>query len=168
MPKRPPARRARVETVRDPSKHTLLTREQEHALGSRIQTAIAQGSMDDEAVEILCRHNLDFVKKIAKDYTWALDFEDMVSAGNFGLVTAARKFDPSHGVKFVSYAVWWIEQAMWAEAAKMSRGRRIPLGSFGHLMKFTRVRDELGVSTSAVYDRARRHGIPYGSRWRAQ
>ena len=81
-----------------------LTKQQEHDLAVRIQAG------DENAVDILVKHNLRFVISIAKKYRSLTDvsFADLISEGNLGLIKAARKFDPNRNIKFSSYAVWWI------------------------------------------------------------
>lgn len=85
-----------------------LTRQQEHDLAVRIQAG------DENAVDILVKHNLRFVISIAKKYRSMTDvsFADLISEGNLGLIKAARKFDPNRKIKFSSYAVWWIRASI--------------------------------------------------------
>jgi RNA polymerase primary sigma factor len=85
----------------------LLSREEEEALIQRVKEG------DKEALDKIVLANLRFVIMIAKEYRgYGVPFADLISAGNVGLVEAARKFDPSKGVKFISYAVWWIRQSI--------------------------------------------------------
>lgn len=71
--------------------------------------------------------NLRFVVSIAKQYqNQGLDLCDLISEGNIGLIKSADRFDPSSGLKFISYAVWWIKQAMMAALNENSRTIRIP------------------------------------------
>ena len=80
-----------------------LTREEERDLTIKIQNG------DDKALNKLVEHNLRFVVKVAKGYRdRGVSFADLISEGNLGLIHAAKKFDPNKGIKFVSYAVWWI------------------------------------------------------------
>jgi RNA polymerase primary sigma factor len=64
---------------------------------------------------------------------------DLIGEGNVGLMTAARKFDPSRGVKFISYAVWWIRQAIQAAIARQGRTVRVPLNRTADLNRLGRV-----------------------------
>ena len=71
--------------------------------------------------------NLRFVVSVAKQYqNQGLDLADLISEGNIGLIKSADRFDPSSGLKFISYAVWWIKQAMMAALNENSRTIRIP------------------------------------------
>lgn len=71
--------------------------------------------------------NLRFVVSIAKQYqNQGLDLSDLISEGNIGLIKSADRFDPSSGLKFISYAVWWIKQSMMAALNEHSRTIRIP------------------------------------------
>ena len=98
------------------SKTPLLTSEQEVAIARR---AIAG---DPEAMNELITRNLRFVISVAKKYqNRGLALSDLIGEGNVGLLTAARKFDPDQGVKFISYAVWWIRQSILAALARQGR-----------------------------------------------
>ena len=81
---------------------------QEYALWQRIQKG------DQQARNTLIQANLRFVVSVALSIkkTCPLPLEDLISAGNMGLVTAAERFDGDRGIKFVSYAVWWIKRFM--------------------------------------------------------
>ena len=85
-----------------------LTREEEKELGYRIQGG------DEEAVDILVKHNLRFVVSVAKKYRKYTDvsFADLISEGNIGLIKAAHKFNPDRNVKFSCFAVWWIKASI--------------------------------------------------------
>ncbi len=99
---------------------------------------------DASAFETLIRSNLRFVVSVAKRYqNRGLSFSDLVQEGNVGLVTAANKFDPDQGVKFISYAVWWIRQAILAALARHSRSVRLPLNRATELGRVLRTREEL-------------------------
>ncbi len=93
--------------LKEISKIPLLTVEEEKALGYRAQAG------DKDALQKLIESNLRFVIKIAKNYRVSgLPFLDLINEGNIGLIEAARRFDPDRGVRFTSYAVWWIRQAI--------------------------------------------------------
>src|SRR5512135_1641897 len=68
---------------------------------------------------------------------------DLIGEGNVGLMTAARKFDPDHGVKFISYAVWWIRQSILAAIARQGRPVRVPLNRTADLSRVVRTAEAL-------------------------
>lgn len=108
------------------------------------ETARSARSGDEAAIERLVRANLRFVISVARRYrNKGLSLLDLIQEGNVGLVIAARKFDPEQGVKFISYAVWWIRQAILAAIAKQGRSVRLPLNRATELARMVRVRGEL-------------------------
>jgi RNA polymerase primary sigma factor len=124
--------------LRDVSRHELITPEQEKILGARAQKG------DEEAVQELARANLRFVISVAKKYqNRGVSLTDLIQEGNVGLVTAARKFDPEQGVKFISYAVWWIRQAILAALANHGRSVRVPLNRASDLARIFREKERL-------------------------
>lgn len=93
------------------------------------------------AREALIATNLRFAFSIAKQYQHrGLDLSDLIAEANTGLVRAADKYDPDVGVNFISYAVWWIRQAIHAAITKQSRSVRVPLNRAGDLTRITRAR----------------------------
>ncbi len=105
------------------------------------ETAIAQRAFrgDVEAQEKLARHNVRFVVSVAKKFqNRGVPLMDLIGEGNLGLMTAARKFDPDRGVKFISYAVWWIRQAIQAAIARHGRPVRVPLNRTADLNRLGR------------------------------
>ena len=124
--------------LRDVSRHQLITPDQEKVLGARAQAG------DEEAVQELARANLRFVISVAKKYqNRGVSLTDLIQEGNVGLVTAARKFDPNQGVKFISYAVWWIRQAILASLANQGRSVRVPLNRASDLARIFREKERL-------------------------
>ena len=84
-----------------------LTKREEQILSEKIQKG------DEQALNKLVYHNLKFVVNIAKNYrNNNVPFADIISEGNLGLIRAAHKFDSTKGVKFISYAVWWIKNSI--------------------------------------------------------
>jgi RNA polymerase primary sigma factor len=105
------------------------------------ETAIARRAFkgDVEAQELLARHNVRFVVSVAKKFqNRGVPLMDLIGEGNVGLMTAARKFDPDRGVKFISYAVWWIRQAIQAAIARHGRPVRVPLNRTADLNRLGR------------------------------
>ena len=103
------------------AKFPALTEAEEKALGERIRKG------DQEALQIMVKSNLRFVVSYVKKYRgMGLGLLDLIDEGNVGLIEAARRFDPSRGVRFVSYAVWWIRQAIVHALTVYSRIFNIP------------------------------------------
>ncbi|MEK6598098.1 MAG: RNA polymerase sigma factor RpoD/SigA [Gemmatimonadota bacterium] len=116
----------------------LLTPEQEIAVARRVQAG------DEEALQELVKRNLRFVISVAKKYqNRGLALVDLIGEGNLGLMTAGKKFDPDHGVKFISYAVWWIRQAILAAIARTGRTVRVPLNRTADLSRIVRASETL-------------------------
>src|SRR6188472_2693718 len=91
---------------------------------------------DQVAAERLVTANLRFVIAYVKKYQGhGLDLSELVAIGNEGLLKAVKKFDPEHGVKFISYAVWWVRQAVLKALAEQTRSVRIPLNQNSALIK---------------------------------
>ena len=115
------------------SRIPLLTAQEETALARRA----FRGDVD--AQEKLARHNVRFVVSVAKKFqNRGVPLMDLIGEGNLGLMTAARKFDPDRGVKFISYAVWWIRQAIQAAIARHGRPVRLPLNRTADLNRLGR------------------------------
>ncbi|HSM16467.1 MAG TPA: RNA polymerase sigma factor RpoD/SigA [Gemmatimonadales bacterium] len=94
---------------------------------------------DARAAERLVTANLRFVISYVKKYQGhGLDLGELVAIGNEGLLKAVRKFDPDHGVKFISYAVWWVRQAVLKALAEQTRSVRIPLNQNSALIRMSR------------------------------
>jgi RNA polymerase primary sigma factor len=124
--------------LRDVSRHELITPDREKELGARAQKG------DQDAIQELARANLRFVISVAKKYqNRGVSLTDLIQEGNVGLVTAARKFDPEQGVKFISYAVWWIRQAILASLANHGRAVRVPLNRASDLARIFREKERL-------------------------
>jgi len=91
---------------------------------------------DKAAVNKLVKSNLRFVVSVAKEYQGkGLPLIDLINEGNIGLMRAVHKFDETRGVKFISYAVWWIRQSILQALAEHSRIVRLPLNRVGSISK---------------------------------
>ncbi|MFD1002713.1 RNA polymerase sigma factor RpoD/SigA [Ohtaekwangia kribbensis] len=111
----------------------LITAEEEVTLTKRIREG------DQQALEKMVKANLRFVVSVAKQYqNLGLSLGDLINEGNIGLVKAAMRFDETRGFKFISYAVWWIRQAIMQAVAEQSRVVRIPLNQVGSLNKLNK------------------------------
>ncbi len=118
-----------------------LTSEEESDLARKIREDNRQ------AQETLVEANLRFVVSIAKQYAnQGVALEDLISEGNVGLIRAARGFDENRGCRFITYAVWWIRQAILQTLAENSRIVRLPLNRVNELYRMGRASRELGHS----------------------
>ena len=115
--------------LRGIAKLPRLTAEDERAVGARIQA-----TQDEAAVRQLVEANLRFVVSYAKRYrNLGVSFLDLIHEGNLGLMEAARRFDPSRNVKFITYAVWWIRESMMHALADQTRAFSFPPKLFAAL-----------------------------------
>lgn len=111
--------------VKDICRYQPLSREEELALGHRIQEG------DEAAFQQLVNANLRFVISVASHYMgMGLELMDLISEGNIGLIEAARRYDPERGLKFISHAVWWIRQKILLALSEKGRLVRIPAHVF--------------------------------------
>ncbi len=115
-------------------KYDLIGAEEEVELTIRIRDG------DTLALEKLVTANLRFVVSVAKQYqNRGISLPDLINEGNVGLVKAAQKFDETRGFKFISYAVWWIRQAIIQAISEQSRIVRLPLNKVASINKIARV-----------------------------
>jgi RNA polymerase primary sigma factor len=120
------------------AKGDVISAEEEIELTKRIKEG------DEKAMDELITANLRFVISVAKQYqNQGLSLPDLIQEGNLGLIKAAQKFDETRGFKFISYAVWWIRQAILQALAELGRSVRLPLNKIGLLNKIKQTRSEL-------------------------
>lgn len=129
--------------LQDVSKLDLISPEREIELAKLIKSG------SQKAMNELINSNLRFVISVAKQYVGrGMSVEDLVSEGNLGLIKAAEKWDETRGIKFISYAVWWIRQSILQSLADNSRTIRLPLNQVNSLNKinlaFAQLEQELG------------------------
>ena len=98
----------------------------------------------DQRVQSLIEENMRLVLRIANDFLGrGLAWDDLVSEGNIGLMTAARRFDPSMGARFSTYSAWWIKQAIRQAIAEQAQTVRVPIGTQLNSRKIRRVQNAL-------------------------
>jgi len=124
--------------LKEINKIPLLTRDEE----THYATLAEQG--DEMAKHRLVQANLRFVVNVAKKYqNQGLPLSDLISEGNIGLMNAIERFDVSKGYHFISYAVWWIRQAILKAICEKSRMIRLPLNRANELVQIEKVRKEI-------------------------
>ena len=127
----------------------LLSREDEE------KYAVLAAKGDKDAREILIKSNLRFVVNVAKKFrNKGLPMADLINEGNIGLINAIEKYDVSRGYHFISYAVWWIRQAILKAIGEKSKMIRLPLNRFGELVQIDRARKVLYESLGREPDAA--------------
>jgi len=124
--------------IREIAKFRPLSLEEEKVLGRRIQAG------DEQAVQGMIEANLRFVVSYAKRYRGlGLAFLDLIHEGNLGLMEAAKRFDPERNVKFISYAVWWVRQAIFHALSEHARVFRLPQKLSGQVSRLQKLRDSM-------------------------
>lgn len=124
--------------LRDISKIKPLTLQEE------IDLAILAQQGDEDAIQKLAKGNLRFVVSVAKQYQHCgVPLSDLVSAGNIGLVKAAKRFDHTRGFKFISYAVWWIRQSITIAISEYLKTIRLPVNCEEAINEFSKVEEKL-------------------------
>lgn len=134
--------------LQDIAKEEMITADEETVLTRKIKDG------DQAALDKMVRANLRFVVSVAKQYQHqGLPLIDLINEGNVGLIKAAKKFDDTRGFKFISYAVWWIRQAIMEALSEKARVIRIPLNQVGILSKinktYSRLEQDLGRAPSS-------------------
>jgi len=124
--------------LKEINKIPLLTREEEDMYARRA----ADG--DKEAKDMLVKANLRFVVNVAKKYqNQGIPLEDLINEGNIGLMNAIERFDVDKGFHFISYAVWWIRQAILKAISEKARMIRLPLNRANELVQIDKARKEI-------------------------
>jgi RNA polymerase primary sigma factor len=130
--------------LRDIASSEPLSAQKEIELAQRIRKG------DQRARDRLVSANLRFVVSVAREYqNHGVPLADLISAGNVGLMTAAERFDGTRGFKFISYAVWWIRQAIHQSLAQDSRVVRLPINRIDLLHNISKVSRELRQASEA-------------------
>jgi len=124
--------------MREIGKIKLLTKEEEIKLAESIK----QG--DPKAVQEMVRRNLKYVVTVANKYRgFGMSLQDLIEEGNIGLIQAAKRFDVSRKVKFITYAVWWIKQAIMHSLAEQSGTVKLPVKQAGKVTRFNKKSQEM-------------------------
>ncbi|HUV01082.1 MAG TPA: sigma-70 family RNA polymerase sigma factor [Bacteroidales bacterium] len=111
----------------------LISPEEEVTLARKIKSG------DSEALRTLVNANLRFVVSVAKQYqNQGMSLPDLINEGNLGLMKAAQRFDETRGFKFISYAVWWIRQAILQALAEQARIVRLPVNKIGSINRINK------------------------------
>lgn len=119
------------------SKIPMIDSEKEIELARRIKDG------DESAINELVKANLRFVVSVAKQYqNRGMDLVDLIQEGVIGLINGARKFDESKGFKFISYAVWWIRQAIMLALSAQCKTVKIPINQVTYINKINKVTNE--------------------------
>lgn len=118
-----------------------------------VECAVKAFAGDEKAIKELAMRNLRFVVSVAKQYaTENLYLSDLINEGNIGIVIAARKFDPSKGYKFISFAVWWIRKLIIEHITNHGRIVRLPANKLNNISKLEKQIHELEQKTGAKVD----------------
>jgi RNA polymerase primary sigma factor len=124
--------------IREIARFKPLTPEQEKELGRRIREG------DQEAIDQLVESNLRFVVHYAKRYRGlGMSYMDLIHEGSLGLMEAAKRFDPDRNVKFISYAVWWVRQAIFHALSEHARVFRLPQKLSGQVSRLRTTQERL-------------------------
>jgi RNA polymerase primary sigma factor len=116
--------------LKDVRKIDMVTPDEE----AEIAKKVAEG--DQRATDKLVSSNLRFVISVAKEYQGqGVPLSDLISEGNFGLIKAAYKFDPTRGFRFISYAVWWVKQSIIQSLNDHARTVRLPVNVTNQVSK---------------------------------
>lgn len=122
---------------KDVSKQPMIDINEEIALAQKIKEG------DQSAADKLIRANLRFVISVAKQYqNKGLSLVDLVQEGNIGLIEAAKRYDESRGFKFISYAVWWIRQAIIRAISEQCRTVRVPMNQIVYMNKINKTTEK--------------------------
>ena len=122
-----------IQYMEEISRIKILSREEEIKLATSIQAG------DPKAIQEMVRRNLKYVVTVANKYRGlGISLQDLIEEGNIGLIQAAKRFDVSRNVKFITYAVWWIKQAIMHSLAEQSGTVKLPVKQAGKVNKINK------------------------------
>jgi RNA polymerase primary sigma factor len=125
--------------IREIQKYPLLTPEEEKVIARKARLG------DKEARDLLINSHLRFVVNVAKAYqNLGTPLADLINEGNLGLVKAAERFDERKGVRFLSYAVWWIKQSIMKTVTEHIKSFRLPMSQAGKIIKVAKAESKIG------------------------
>jgi RNA polymerase primary sigma factor len=131
--------------LKEISKYKTLPIEEEADLAKRIRDG------DRLALDKLVKSNLRFVVSVSRNYqNQGLPLVDLINEGNLGLIRAAKRFDEKKNFRFISYAVWWIRQAILQALAEQSRIVKLPLNRVSAIHKIGMVQSRLEQKLSRI------------------
>ena len=143
--------------IEELSNEPVATAEAQKALARRMRNTKLSAEEREAARDELIRANLRFAFSVAKQYqNRGLPLEDLVGEANGGLCRAADKYDPDVGVNFISYAVWWIRQAIFSAISTKTHTVRVPLGRATDVRKIARARTDVD---ARLEDESRREAL---------
>ncbi len=130
--------------LEDIAAYPILTPDREKELGRIIQSPETSEEKRREAIDDLVRGNLRFVVAYAKKFhSPDVAFVDLINEGNIGLIQAAKRFDAERGVKFITYAVWWVRQAISHAISEQTGAMRLPHKQVTLHLRLSRAKEAL-------------------------
>lgn len=150
--------------IKDIRKIPVVTHQRQEEIFKELKNSEIDKETKDGLLNELILGNLRFVISVAKMYqNQGLDLMDLVSEGNIGLIKAAEKFDPDNGVKFISYAVWWVKQSIKSSLNEYSRTIRIPSNLVQETQKMRKREDVFDKDGNEIFveEDGHIHNLPY-------
>jgi RNA polymerase primary sigma factor len=139
--------------IKDIRKIPVISHERQEEIFTLLNSKQILKSQKTDLLNELIVGNLRFVISVAKMYqNQGMDIMDCISEGNIGLIKAAERFDPTSGLKFISYAVWWVRQSIMASLNENSRTIRIPSNLVQEAQK-QRKKEQIGVEDQFYLDK---------------
>lgn len=134
--------------LEDIARYPTLPLENEQELGRIIQNPETSDDARRQAIDEIVRGNLRFVVSYAKKFhSPDISFLDLINEGNIGLLQAARRYDPERGVKFITYAVWWVRQSISHALSEQTGAMRLPHKQAAMHLRVARTKELLARTT---------------------